>query len=433
MVAAALAVAAEAWLRSDRPIPRLEQAGSVSGDHPLPMALAAARLALPIAGSLVAIPLLASRLAYKLYATEHLAEAHNVLNRLAFGRLGRRPLVIVKRGEVTSGRDSFAERTGGPATFVIYNDTAVMTEQHGKLGRILGAGIQDAEPFEKVWEAIDLRPQRWIYEVFALTKEGIPVSCKVDLSFQIDDQPREPWAQACTDGPYPYAEDAVFRAATSKWIREPEREDDCVTWAGRLVIGSAEGALRNILAEYRLDWLIAPPQPGQPHPRDEIRQRLREELEASAISLGAKLLDVEIGTIEVKARDEEAAKQLSHAVSKQWIEAWHADWQARTLVSRAEGEAELLRMDSARIQAQAEMVVALTETLQSTIASQGTIEPYILALRFVEALRWMSYHPLNREFMPPEAMRTLKHLQETLEDEGGTLGATKRSQSMEGT
>ena len=98
------------------------------------------------------------------------------------------------------------------------------------------------------------------------------------------------------------------------------------------------------------------------------------------------------------------------------MEVWHADWEARALASQAEGEAALLRIDMARIQAQAEMVVTLTEALQSTIASQGSVEPYILALRFVEALRQMSYNSFTREYMPPEAMRTLMQLQRTLED-----------------
>jgi hypothetical protein len=35
----------------------------------------------------------------------------------------------------------------------------------------------------------------------------------------------------------------------------------------------------------------------------------------------------------------------------------------------------------------------------------------------VEALRWMSYDPGMREFMPPEALRTLKRLQALLDSE----------------
>jgi hypothetical protein len=70
-------------------------------------------------------------------------------------------------------------------------------------------------------------------------------------------------------------------------------------------------------------------------------------------------------------------------------------------------------MDAARIQAQAEMVIMLMEALQSAVIRQS--EPYMLAMRFVETLRWMSYNPYTREFMPPEAMRTLGQLQDFIE------------------
>jgi hypothetical protein len=202
-----------------------------------------------------------------------------------------------------------------------------------------------------------------------------------------------------------------------------------MTWAGRTVIGFTEGTLRNILAEYRLDWLIAPPQPNQAPPREEICQRLAEELRGKVSAVGAKLLGVEIGKIQVKARDEEVSRRLSSIISEQWLEAWQADWKARALTRNAEGEAELLRMDAARIQAQAEMVITLTEGLQSTVLSQKATEPYLLALRFVEALRWMSYDPSTRDFMPPEAMRTLKRLQRLLDE--GTLEQEKHSQGEE--
>ncbi|MFQ6101382.1 MAG: hypothetical protein ACE5OS_09135 [Anaerolineae bacterium] len=432
-LAAALGVATEVWLRSAETTPNADQVGPASLGAMLSLALASVGVSLPVVGALVAIPLLASNLLYRLYATKDLKEAHDALNRIVFGKLGRRPIVVIREGKIGFGKDSFAERVGGPATLVIHDDTAVVTEQYGRIKRILGAGIQDVERFEKAWEIIDLRPQRWVYEVFALTKEGIPISCQADISFQIDDQPGNPGWKVHTEGAYPYAEEAVFKAATNKWIREPEREDTFMTWAGRVVIGFTEGLLRNILAEYRLDWLIAPPQPDQKHPREEIRQRLEEGLQERVSRVGAKLLSVEIGAIEVKARDKETTEQLSDIVSKQWIEAWHTDWETRALTSRAEGEAELLRMDMARIQAQADLVVTLTEALQSTVVSQGAIEPYILALRFVEALRWMSYNTIRREFMPPEAMLTLKRLQELLGPEAGKPSEQKEgSQQQEG-
>ncbi len=417
-VMAVLGVAADVWLRTVKTAPEAGPIFPASLWTPFALALASVHIALPVIGALVAIPLLASPLLQKLYAAKNIEEAHGALNRIVFGQLGRNPILIVKEGKFFVGKDTLPGRVGGPATLIVYEDSAVVTEQYGCIKRVIGPGFGNVERFEKVWEIVDLRPQRWVLEVFALTKEGIPISCEADISFQINDQPQEPGGKVHTDGPYPFAEDAIFKAATSVWVREPDHPEHFRLWTGRVVIGGAEGLLRNILAGYRLDWLIAPPQPGQKRPREEIRQQLEEGLNVG--NVGAKLLSVEIGEIQVKARDKETSRQISDIVSKQWIDAWHADWEARTLTSRAEGEAELLRIDMARIQAQVEMVVTLTEALQSTLATEGEIEPYILALRFVETLRWMSYNTYTREFMPPEAMRTLKRLQELLGVEAET-------------
>ena len=438
LVAVILGLAAEVWLRNAETTLGADQAGPASLGATLSLALASVRIALPVVGALIAVPLLASRLVYRLYAIKDLKETHDALNRIVFGKLGFRPYLLIKEGKIASGENTPAERVGGPASLVIYNDTAVVTEQYGCLKRVLGAGFAQLERFEKVWETIDLRPQRWVYEVFALTKEGIPISCEADISFKIDDrfrdvEGRERTKTPTSKAPYPYTEEAVLRAVTSQWIREPDREDPRMAWTGRVVISLTEGTLRHILAEYRLDWLIAPTQPGQKHPREEIRQRLKEELQAKVGAVGAKILEVELGEIQVKARDKEVSRQLSDIISKQWIEAWYAGWESRALTSRAEGEAELLRVDAARIQAQAEMVITITETLQSTIMSQQAIEPYLLALRFVEALRWMSYDPYTREFMPPEAMRTLRRMQELLEAEAAMPGGQReRGQLLEG-
>ncbi len=435
LVATLLGLVAELWLRHARPVagPAIEPTSPWAA---VLLALAAARLALPVVGGLVAIPALVSPLLYKLYALKDLREAHDTLNRLVFGPMGFRPYIRVAGGKVASGGDTPLGQVGGPCWTVIYNDSAVVTEQCGRLKRVLGAGFPKLERFERVWEVIDLRPQHWVFEVFGLTKEGIPVSCEADISFKIDDRIRDADGQErikepTHERPYPYTEEAVFLAATSKWIRDPEQEEPRRTWAGRVVIGLTDGILRNILAEYRLDWLLAPQQPGHQHPRDEIRQRLETELQKAAGSVGARVLGVQLGAIQVKAKDEAVTQQLAEIVSKQWIEAWHADWERRALLSRAEGEAELLRIDMARIQAQVEMAVTLAEALQSTVASQGAVEPYILALRFVEALHWMSYNSYTREYLPPEAMRMLNQLQDLLEAKTGRAGDQTRSWRLE--
>jgi hypothetical protein len=369
-----LGLAIEAWLQGPEFIPAIEQVDLTLIGEMMSLVLTAVRSVLPVIGVFVAIPIVISILFQKMYAVQKSEEAHDSLNRVVFGKVGRRPYVIVGRGRILFGQDSFAGRSGGPATMIIYDDNAVVTEQYGRIKRVLGAGIHNIERFEKVWEIIDLRPQHWIYPVFAMTKEGIPIRCEADLSFQIDDQPGKSGGAVHTGGLYPYSEEAVFKAATSVWIREPDHPEQKRTWVGRVVISSAESLLRNILAEYRLDWLLASPQSGQEHPREEIRKQLEQGLRASVGKVGAKLIRVDIGPIEVQAREDETTEKLHEIIPKQRIEAWYADWEARALAGRAEMEAELLRTDMARVQAQAEVIVEIMEALQDTIVTQEVLE-----------------------------------------------------------
>jgi hypothetical protein len=412
-----LGLSVEAWLRGPEFIPDVERVDLTLLGDMMSLVSIAVRLALPAIGVFVAIPIIVSALFQKIYAIESAEEAHNSLHRVTFGLLGRRPFVIVGKGQVLYGKKTFAGRVGGPFTLIVYDDNAVVTEQYGCVKRILGAGIHSMERFEKIWEIIDLQPQHWVYPVFAMTKEGIPVRCDADLSFVIDDQPGEWGWPVHTGGLHPYSEEAVFKAATGVWMREPDHPEHKRTWTGRVVISFAEGLLRNILAEYWLDWLLAPPQPGQKHPREEIREQLEQGLRTRIGKVGAKLIRVDIGPVEVQAREDETTEKLHEIIPKQRVEAWYADWETQALVRRAEMEAAFLQTETTQIQAQAEVIVEIMGALQDVIATQGVAEPYILAVRLVESLRWMSYNVYQHDFMPPEAAQRLRRLQELLEGE----------------
>ncbi|MFL7791936.1 MAG: SPFH domain-containing protein [Anaerolineae bacterium] len=409
-----LGLSVEAWLYGPEFIPDVERVDYTLLEDMGALVSIAVRLALPMIGVFVAIPIIVSALFQKVHAIDSLEEAHNSLHRVTFGLVGRRPYVIVGKGQILLGKKTFAGRVGGPCTMIVYDDNAVVTQQYGRIKRILGAGVHSIERFEKVWEIIDLQPQHWVYPVFAMTKEGIPIRCDADISFRIDDKPGAMKWPVHTDGLYSYSEEAVFKAATSVWMREPDHPEHKRTWAGRVVISSTEGLLRNILAEYWLDWLLAPPQPGQKHPREEIREQLEQGLNTSIGKVGAKLIRADIGPIEVQAREDETTERLQNIIPKQRVDAWYADWEARALGSRAEMEAALMRMDTARVRAQAEVIAEIVGNLQETISTQGIAEPYVLAVRLVESLRWMSYNTYQHEFAPPETVQRLKRLRETL-------------------
>lgn len=404
--------------------------GGELAENPITHAILAVVSVFPALLALVTVPIVASRFIKEFYDVPSLEEAHDFLMRLVYGVVKFGPSLLIKEGKVAKGKDSPLHRVGGPGYLVIYNDSAVVTERGGRLWRILGTGFAKLERFEKVYEVIDLRPQRWVLPVRGMTREGIPVICEADVHFKIDDRiPDERGTlrrqQPTQKEPYPYNPDAILRAISHRWVREPGSTAPTMDWAGRVIVSFVEGTLRNILAEYRLDWLIAPIGSTDEHPREVIRRRLEEQMKQKAANVGGMILRLELG--EIKVEDER--------ISKQWIDAWYADWQSRSLASRVEGEAQLLRMEVAQAQAQAEMVIRLTDALQSVVTDEEDLRPYLLATRFVQTLHWLAFDPSTRGFMPPEATQTLENLQRMLGegDASPSSGATDIKQPEEGT
>jgi regulator of protease activity HflC (stomatin/prohibitin superfamily) len=373
-----------------------------------------------------------------------------------------RPLIVIGDGRFIVGAGSNCDRVGGPGFIVVHNDTAVVLEQGGRLTRVLSGHLGLLERFERVWAIIDLRQQRWVLPVSAMTKDGIDITCEADITFKIDDRfidengkvravpvvaapgPRSPDDEALEKAlkasgigkPYPHTREAVFRAATSIWVRarQPEHDEQLRQWTGRVMIGEVEGALRSILAQYRLDWLIRTPEPEEEDlkttdemepqsPRDEIRRQLRDKLRDTFgvdNPIGARILKADLGQIDVK----------SEKIPSQWIDVWKAAWDQRAMESLAEGGADLARMEADQLQAQAEMALLLTESIRPLIADVEDSPPYLFAMRLVQTLRWMAYDPWRRHFVSPAVLRSLDELEVSLNQfqPGGQLPAGQRSE-----
>ena len=265
---------------------------------------------LPALAALAAIPWIAARFVHALYDTGNLREARRFFSRNVFGMSALRPLLIVKEGRIAVGAGSLCDRAGGRGALVVYNDSAVVLEKGGRLTRLEGPYFGFLERYERVWETIDLRPQRRLHSVEGMTKDGIPVACEADVSFKIDDrytdseggvQTKRPRSgtpldtriglltdaaiatalkEAGIEVPLPYAGVAAARAATSIWvrIRDPDHPEQLRRWTGHVINGVVGERLRSIVARYRLDWLVRPPQPGDRYPREEIRELLEQEL-----------------------------------------------------------------------------------------------------------------------------------------------------------
>src|SRR5690606_13116320 len=93
-------------------------------------------------------------------------------------------------------------RVGGPGNLVVYNDSAVLLEKAGRFTRMCGKGFIRLAPFEKPYAFLDLRPKRTVYPVNAMSKEGIPIICEADITYQIDSE----GTSATDEDPYPVSE-----------------------------------------------------------------------------------------------------------------------------------------------------------------------------------------------------------------------------------
>ena len=346
---------------------------------------------------------LAARFVRSLYGLQKLRQGFSFLWRWRFGQMGFSPFLLIQEGHIFQGEDKVLTRAGGPGNMLIYNDSAVVLERAGRLTRVERSNFAFLGPFEKIYKVIDLRPKRQVYKVEAMTREGIPVTCEADISYQIRGGDQEPTERL----PYPMLGKEVVKAATCTWKCEPRfSENEELDWEKLVILAYTDGLLRSILDRYPLDRLVGPAEwdEDEKHPRQVIREELERELRKSVPSLGARILSVNLGDIVV--RDE---------VTEQWIAAWKTEWERWAMKRRAEGEAEyVFQVETAKAQAQVEMIIALTQACRSLAMGDAAISSRLVLLRFVTMLRHASLDPWIQAFLPSGIIRTLTALQQMI-------------------
>ena len=321
------------------------------------------------------------------------------------------PAITLREGgqQVTVQGDetyiSHVSHVGGAALISLYNDTAVLLERAGRFSRVLlGPTAAYLERFERIYQAIDLRPQHGATTVKAMSKEGLPVTCRVEIDFQITPQGRP-----TEEIPYPVSSEAVFQAATVTQVRHAANHTVTTRdWAARAV-SSIGGTLRTMLAQHPLDHLVPaqittpgqPPSaegPEQPDLQTELFNRLRPKLTA----LGVQLNRVHLGTIEV-----------DEAISRQWADIWQAGWRQWATELLGEGRAERLQyLDKIRTETQVEFLNAVAREIQQLDDNGIPISDSLIALQFIDALRQME-QPLTQQdkvYFPAQAWNALEQL-----------------------
>ncbi len=354
---------------------------------------------------------LTSRFLHAMYGLKSWREGVGFLIRSRFGQSSFRPWMKISEGKITLYADSIVNRTGGPGNLIVYHDSAVVLERAGRLTRVEGPGFPKLEPFERIYDIVDLRPKRWVYTVNAMTKEGIPVSWDAEVHYQIADGGQEPTEKA----PYPVSKDDIFLASTCKWRRGADRSQD-VDWEARLIVGDTEGILRSIIARRPLDQLIGLTKAEERAARESVQEELEREIRKVAPSkFGARILQVKLDNFKV-----------DDVVTQQWIEAWRTRWQSWSSGQLAQGEATRVYLhETAKAEAQARLLVNITRAFQGM--DLETITPSILMMRLFSALDRADLQSSSRVFVPSQALDMLSSIKQLSGESSGDQTKTTNS------
>jgi regulator of protease activity HflC (stomatin/prohibitin superfamily) len=354
-------------------------------------------LSLIFAVSAIVITMFAGRFVAAVYGLSGREEGIETVIRLIFGKHAFGPLAIVNGGQLTRGLDSVVTKLGGPGGLIIHNDSAVVLEKRGKFSRnIAGPGLKNLEPFEKIYDVIDLRPKRAPLSVKAMTKEGIPVIWDLEICYQIDDGQQQP----SQERPYPFSSDAVFKAATSKWRREMGRTQD-VDWEG-WIVNQTEGTLRAIIARRSLDELIGFAAQSTVAAREAIQQELAAAIGETVKKVGAQLANIRLYSLAV---DDKVTAQL--------IKSWEARWQNWSTDKLAQEEARRIqKYEQDKASAHIEGLVELTQELDK----MEQPDRIVALMRLTSVLDQGTMGAGTHVFFPGQAMELLEHILESTAD-----------------
>lgn len=307
------------------------------------------------------------------------------------------PILRVQEGQVDPDGPAALLKAGGPGYLSVAHDSVVVTSQLSRLRRVLGPGFHELAPFERVWDVIDLRPQRRSLHVEFMTLDGIPAYCDAEMRFRVAGPPLDERLYSREENrlsqPYTFDAEAILKLATSKYVKSREGSGRIQDWRIGLVNGALDGYMRDELEKYPLDAFFNPrywttttaepaaPPPVKPDALKAVQAVVEEKIIATARERGVVVESLHLAPV---LPDEDA-------ISRQWLEFWQAklqrDIDSYTLdeeMKRAELKAQ------ANVHAQVEIVNIMLERMQELNQDDIGVPPALIAMCFMDVLRTMS-------------------------------------------
>ncbi|MCA9940205.1 MAG: SPFH domain-containing protein [Anaerolineales bacterium] len=340
-----------------------------------------------------------------LYDLPDRENAGNLLNRLL---TGSGPLIILRADTLLQDRQQYSDlRIGGPARVFVSSSDVVVTEYNGHFRRVLGPGIHNLVPFERIYAILDLQAhEQENAHVPLITQDGIPMTTSLSITYCLNSGGNLP----TTNQPYPFSEEAVRDAAYAQAVLPKSISD----WHG-LPLTQAVNQLQKAVANRNLDDLIASDPPSADPHADLVRE-IRQGAGQRLRGYGIEILSVRLGSLEPP-----------EAITTQRIDNWRAPLENHRLTDLAEGQIDSLReIELARANARVDMLKAIANGIrQAQNEADYDYRQYITALRLIDALESMARQSLAGDIGPeesmPDVMRQLRELRwqlQSRQDEG---------------
>jgi len=277
----------------------------------------------------------------------HHNQAFSLLLEYATGL--RLPIVFVKDGQLIAYEGEI--RRPGPGVILVDAVSAAVLERARPVrARAVGPGLNFLGPAERIVAAADLRQQMQQREVHALTRDGIELTVKLDVTFSITPGSTRAGSQP---SPYPFDPDSVFRAIYTQALADDNLP---VAWTD-LPMRVVADSLRTLVATTNLDELLQPTVAGAA-PLDDLAAKLATLAKASPILRQRGLTIWGLEVVQVRLPDE---------VTRQRVSNWAAHWQrltqeqAAAVISSSMGKTIQKRIDL-----QTQIIGDLKELMEQT-------------------------------------------------------------------
>ncbi len=330
---------------------------------------------------------------------------------------------LVKDGasRIIADQTESLEALGGPATLIVQDGNAVILERVGQISRVVGSGLRQLEPYERVAMVVPLTMRSEHLNIAnVVTADRIIIENFELWAFHrvLEDYPASPGATSAS-APNPAstataAPSAPAAAKPNSQGRFPFNADLLIERVWNLGGGDWRNSVRNVVETATRDVV------GR-HTLEEIlpladanRWAFRQELIAAinrvtSDLMGVNVTAVDFGEVRVPA---EVRDSLQALLVADW-KADTAEKEVREVEARSQAEAARLGvLEAKRAVAQYDMMVAINRGLTEMQNANVDISA-LMNMRLIEALEKMAENPATNFVIPADAMQLLAHMRPT--------------------